>query len=544
MRLKEHNTNQKLRGAYYTPKNLAKVMVETSNVGNAKSILEPSCGDGVFIEALGECTDLRNDAHIDAVEIDEVALRKARGVQCGETAVSYQQCDFFGFYEEAKPGSYDLVIGNPPYIRYQYLEPEQRTLLADILNRQGMRANKLVNAWVGFMVACTDLLSEGGTLSFVIPSEILQVVYAEDLRRFLARHYSNITLFAFSKLVFDDIEQEIVVFVGEKGSGQSAIRVIEADRVEDLAGRSFDEIEYQPFVAFDEKWTRYFIDACDARVLNALYGDERLVPFSDIALINVGVTTGNNSFFSLTDETSTAYELDDLTLPLIGRSSHASGVFFTNEDWEQNRNQGKRARLLALEDGQYANMTNAQRAYIDEGKERGENEGYKCSIRNNWYAIPSIWIPDAFFLRRNNLYPKFVLNRCSAISTDTMHRIKFESGIDPELAIIAYYNSIAFAFTELCGRSYGGGVLEILPKEVGNIRVLNPKQLTIDEALKSDAISKVDDVIRSGKSIELALDYIDRTILIDHMGFDEETCNGCRRIWRTLQARRLGRGLR
>lgn len=104
-------------------------------------------------------------------------------------------------------------------------------------------------------------------------------------------------------------------------------RVIEADRVEDLAGRSFDEIEYQPFSAFDEKWTRYFIDACDARVLNALYGDERLVPFSDIALINVGVTTGDNSFFSLTDETSATYELDDLTLPLIGRSSHASGVF-------------------------------------------------------------------------------------------------------------------------------------------------------------------------------------------------------------------------
>ena len=95
--------------------------------------------------------------------------------------------------------------------------------------------------------------------------------------------------------------------------------------MEDLAGRSSDEIEYQPFAAFDEKWTRYFIDACDARVLNALYGDERLVPFSDIALINVGVTTGNNSFFSLADETSAAYELDDLTLPLIGRSSWRAG---------------------------------------------------------------------------------------------------------------------------------------------------------------------------------------------------------------------------
>ena len=84
-----------------------------------------------------------------------------------------------------------------------------------------------------------------------------------------------------------------------------------------------------------------------------------------------------------------------------------------------------------------------------------------------WYSVPSIWIPDAFFLRRDNLYPKLVLNRCGAISTDTMHRMKFRDGIDPELAIIAYYNSIAFAFTELCGRSYGGAVcLRFRPRKL------------------------------------------------------------------------------
>lgn len=80
-------------------------------------------------------------------------------------------------------------------------------------------------------------------------------------------------------------------------------------------------------------------------------------------------------------------------------------------------------------------------------------------------------MPDAFFLRRNNLYPKFVLNCCDAVSTDTMHRIKFNNDIEPERIVLSYYNSISFAFTEICGRSYGGGVLEILPGEVGNVLV-------------------------------------------------------------------------
>lgn len=131
------------------------------------------------------------------------------------------------------------------------------------------------------------------------------------------------------------------------------------------------------------------------------------------------------------------------------------------------------------------------------------------SIRDSRLALED---KTACLLTWNNLYPKLVLIRCGAISTDTMHRMKFRGGIDPELAIIAYYNSIAFAFTELCGRSYGGGVLEILPKEVGNI----------DEAL----------------------DYIDAKILVGLLRFDEDTCRACRRIWKTLQARRLGRGTR
>ena len=66
-----------------------------------------------------------------------------------------------------------------------------------------------------------------------------------------------------------------------------------------------------------------------------------------------------------------------------------------------------------------------------------------------------------------------MLNCCNAVSTDTMHRIKFNDGVEPERILLSYYNSISFAFTELCGRSYGGGVLEILPREVGNILVPN-----------------------------------------------------------------------
>ena len=40
-------------------------------------------------------------------------------------------------------------------------------------------------------------LSDNGKIAFVIPAEILQVAYAEDLRLFLANHLSKITLITF-----------------------------------------------------------------------------------------------------------------------------------------------------------------------------------------------------------------------------------------------------------------------------------------------------------------------------------------------------------
>lgn len=261
--------------------------------------------------------------------------------------------------------------------------------------------------------------------------------------------------------------------------------------------------------------------------------------FSDVALINVGITTGNNKFFPLDDETSSKYELDEHTLPLIGRSSHASGIIFEEHDWEDNRAEGKRSSLLVLEPNQYEKLTSIQQSYIDAGEESGENTGYKCSIRESWYSVPSVWVPEAFLLRRNNLYPKFVLNTCSAVSTDTMHRMKFNDGFNHEIALLAYYNSVGFAFTELCGRSYGGGVLEILPKEVGSMMLPDLFSLEFEEGAIEEHLRFIDDAIRSNSNIKIVLDRIDSAILVNELGLTPEMCQSCRRIWKTLQKRRL-----
>ena len=541
MRLKKDSSEQKLRGAYYTPLPLATAMIDLLAFQNVSTVLEPSCGDGVFLDALHNDKLWDRVDEITAVEIDAGEAQKVYDRYSEVKKVKVCTEDFFDYYGRVLGNKqFDLILGNPPYIRYQYLNDCQREMQSKILTSHGMKANKLINAWVAFIVACVQLLSARGKIAFVIPAEILQVAYAEDLRLYLSNNLAKITLITFKQLVFPDIEQEVIVFIGEKGEEETGIRIIEMNDLSDFSRLDLTQNGFQKLQHVKEKWTKYFISADEMSLVQKIRKDKRFAKLSDYGVINVGITTGNNGYFSITQDVSERYHLNDVTLPLIGRSSHAHGIYFTGDDWEQNKAIGKQARLINFPEIPYDEYPNEHKKYIRFGEENNVDKGYKCSIRDRWYIIPSVWIPDAFFLRRNNLYPKFVLNKCNAVSTDTMHRMKFYDDVDPLNVLLAYYNSVSFAFTEICGRSYGGGVLEILPGEMGNILV--PKIEAIDSNLRNNLLSYIDSVVRANANIEKALDVVDRELLVNTLGIDQEICRNCREIWRKLQTRRLGRG--
>ncbi len=540
MKLKENSSEQKLRGAYYTPLKLANAMVKLFLPENINNILEPSCGDGVFIEALYQQNIITNNQEITAVEIDSKEAEKVKNAFRNNENVKVLNADFFKFYKKNMiDAKYDLIIGNPPYIRYQYLTEKQREIQSKILTDNGMKSNKLINAWVCFLVASVQMLSENGKIAFVIPAEILQVVYAEDLRKYLADHLKRMTLITFEKLVFDEIEQEVLVFIGEKGGEEKGIRIIEMEDLEGLVNLDLNSNGYQKLQHTTEKWTKYFITSDESKLIEKIRTDNRFCKFSDYGLINVGITTGNNNYFSVDKNIADKYSLHNVVRPLIGRSSHAHGVYFTKKDWEKNVSDGKKAMLISFPDISIEQYDKQHIEYIEYGQANGENNGYKCSIRDRWYIVPSVWVPDAFFLRRSNLYPKFVLNSCDAVSTDTMHRMKFNDNVDPDNVLLSYYNSISFAFTEICGRSYGGGVLEILPGEMGNVML--PRTETVDEETKKELLMKIDSIVRKNDNIENALDIVDKEVLNEILGIDIEICKQCRNIWKKLQKRRLGR---
>lgn len=546
MEEKQKRLAKKLQGSYYTPVALADNIVKLFQKDTSiQSILEPSCGEGVFLDSWNRLVgfqkkDKNISSEFTAIDINKKVIHTLKKQWKNNKNMHIICKDFFGYYiKNTDKKKYDLILGNPPYIRYQYLEKSQRDEMSNILIENGMKSNKLINAWVGFLVACVRLLKENGKIAFIIPAELLQVGYAKELRLFLAKQFSRITLITFKKLIFPNIEQEVIVFWGEKGEEIPKIRMVELEDLSLLKTSYFKDKEFQVLQNAEEKWTKYFITAEENRWIERIKQDNRFCKFSEVAFIHVGVTTGNNSYFLVSEKVVKQYHLASVTRPILGKNFYVDGIYFRLEDWRQKAKEEKDVYLIQFPEIPYELYPKKYKNYIREGEKRGEQKGYKCSIRNRWYIVPPTWIPDAFFLRRSGVYPRLILNQCEAVSTDTMNRIRFYEGVKKEYILLSYYNSISFAFVELCGRSYGGGMLELLPKEIEHI--LLPKLEGLKEEMVYDLLSKIDSKIKKKEEIESVLDLVDKQVLIECLHIEQDICKEFRKIWLKLRQRRLER---
>lgn len=535
MKLIENASAEKLRGGFYTPAPIAEFILRWGINGSSDyDILEPSCGDGVFLEQLKSLKSKYNS--ITAIEFDEIEAEKASRIDIKNKQVIN---DDFHTYCNNTLKRFDLIVGNPPYIRYQFFDREQQIEAAEVFERAGLTYSKLTNAWVSFVVGSSLLLKDkGGKIGFVLPAEILQVSFAQQLRKFISHFYNKINIISFEKLVFPNIQQEVVLLLCEKnGSSDHKIEHLELRDANDLKTLDTARLKSpQKKIDFNSnKWTFYFLEQDEIDFLENIAQKRNIPTLGKFAKVEVGITTGSNDFFTVPLSTVEEYKLQNYAKPMVGRSVQVNSVIFTEKDWEKNKFSKAKAHLLVFPEKKKLNRNNGAIKYIAFGEKQGINKGYKTSIRDDWFVVPSLKISDALFIRRNNLYPRLIINKAEAYTTDTMHRVFVKKGADIKSLTASYYNSLSLAFTEVCGRSHGGGVLELMPNEAEKVLLPYHKD-------NAQLLSQIDKMIRNKTDIEEVLKITNQIILKEHYGLTQKEINLAHSIWKKLSARRLNRG--
>ena len=288
------------------------------------------------------------------------------------------------------------------------------------------------------------------------------------------------------------------------------------------------------------KWTFYFLEQDEIDFIEKILREKNVRQLRDFAKVEVGITTGYNQFFSVTQSIVSKFEMEKYVKPLVGRSANVPSTIFRELDWKSNVENDARAYLLVFPTR--SKIKGKPLKYIENAEKEGIQNLYKCSMRNEWHMVPSIWESDALFLRRNNIYPKFALNSAKTLTTDTMHRVTVNKNkdivtnkkINIKSLIASYYNSLSLAFTEICGRSHGGGALELMPNEVEDIQI--PYNERNDKILP-----KIDLMIREKIDINKILEYTDDFVLKKGFGFTDSEIKLANSIWKKLLKRRLGR---
>lgn len=517
-------TDEKLRGGYYTPAPIAEFVSHWVTQAGQK-VLEPSTGDGNILEFL-----VRRSSSAVGVELSPEEAAKA----AERTGVDVTAGDFFDWFTGNKRGTFDGVAGNPPYIRFGNWAEPSRTNALDLMRSVGMKPNKLTNAWVPFVVASMLACRDGGRVGLVIPAELMQVGYAAELRKYIIDHSTAVNVVCFNRLVFPGILQEVVLLLAEKGEGPARIQIVQVDDADSLADLEVGSATVRAPLHEKEKWTKYFLDPAQIEAVRALRADDRLSPMEHFASVDVGVVTGRNSFFVMPPADARTRRVSDLTVPLVARSAQVAGITYTQQDHEAAGVSGNRTALLDAR-GVSLSKHRGLRDYVALGEEQDVHTGYKCRIRKEWWVVPSIWEADAFMLRQIHTHPRVIANLTNATSTDTVHRLRMAGGVDASQLATASFNSITFAMSEVVGRSYGGGILELEPSEAEELRVPDPS--LVPEHL----IATVDKLVRA-KRIEDALDVVDQAVLIDKLGFTEAEVAAARGAWVALRDRRNRRG--
>ena len=307
------------------------------------TILDPACGSGAFLNAAlnflmkehalidemeakiagssivfedVEKSILENnlygvDINEESVEIAQLALwlRTAKpqrklstlsgNIKCGNSLIS--DPDIAGdkafdwqkeFPQVIEKGGFDIVIGNPPYVRIQGIKSNQE-LESQFYERNYASAKGRYDLYILFIERALSLINPQGCASYILPHNFMAGNLGESIRALLAENHSIESIVHFgSHLVFEDALTYTCIL--KLSNDNSCIKYASINPLELSSGVTFEDIEYEGLGK--EKWC--LTNASQKKVLNRIQNiPSKVADF--FTNVGRGIVTGMDDCFIL-----------------------------------------------------------------------------------------------------------------------------------------------------------------------------------------------------------------------------------------------------
>lgn len=475
-------------GQYATPPELAREIAAygLKLFANKDKIrfLEPAFGTGAFYSAL--LSELQEEQLEFGVgyEIDSVYAKAAKEIW-GEQ-ILIRNADFTR--GRMKKNSINLLLSNPPYVRYHYIPPDDKVRMNHMVYQKfGFRLSGLADLFCYFMLLAHSALEQGAICGWLIPGGFMDANYGHEIKRYLLNdvHLLRIHSYRPENLLFEDalVSSSVVWFKNEK--------ITEDYMVEFSLGGTHENPEVSENISrshllLENKWS-HFPGTGEKEIF-----EQSTSQIKDFFTVKRGLATGDNGFFILTREQIEENGLKmDYFIPILPSPRYLK-VSIIECDSAGYPILDNIYYLLkcTLEEDVLREQEPELWSYLQSGINHVSKK-YLCKSRRIWYfqesrePAPILCTYMGRSVSVNGNPFRFILNHSKAVATNSYLMLYpkpimkdiLEKRPDFIIEVWECLNTISMESIESEGRIYGGGLKKIEPKELGEVKCGNLQRL-------------------------------------------------------------------
>jgi adenine-specific DNA-methyltransferase len=479
-----YTKRQKQAGAYYTPNTIVSSLLSWAVRSPRDRLLDPSCGDGRFLAGHRNSVGIERDAQTAAV-----AIRRAPWALV-------HNGDFFAWAANTAD-RFDCAVGNPPFIRYQTFNGEARRQALEFCESKGAEFSGLASSWAPFLVATASVLKPGGRMAFVVPAEVGHAPYSVPLLEYLARHFERVQIIAIRERLFEELSEDCWLLHTDGFGGSAShidLTILENFAPTPVPPRTSKRISASEWRTAWNRRLRPYLISDSARELYQLAanhsGSRR---FADFASIGIGYVSGANDFFHLRPSEGRSWRVPEHLLhPTVRNTRALPTEAVTSGTVEQWKSADEPVLLLRLP--KTRNLPPQVERYLDSEAGQEARKAYKCSVRDPWYSVPDVRVPDFFLSYMSGVSPSLVRNGAMCTCTNSVHTVRMHDRSAAARLLKAWKMPFVQLSCELEGHALGGGMLKLEPREAG--RVLLPAA-SLEAELEPTAIAEALHTLRA-----------------------------------------------